>query len=94
MQFIVEVIERDFTFFFFHPESLKSCGYLPIGTSRFGWGTFDSLRGLVTCCSQHRLHSSGRHRREQLCLQTSRPAPQRRPLLPVCLVASETLQRA
>lgn len=88
MQFIVKIIERHFTFFFSRTESLKSCGYLPIGTLRFGWGTFDSLRGCVTCCSQHRLHSSGRHRREQLCLQTSWPAPQRRPLLPVCLVAS------
>lgn len=74
MQFIVKIIMRDFTSLFFHTESLKSCGYLPTGTSWFGWGMFDSLRGRVTCCGQHWLHRPGRHRREQLCLQTS-PCP-------------------
>lgn len=46
MQFIVKIIERHFyILLFWSTESLKSCELLPIGTLRFGWGTFDSLRG-------------------------------------------------
>lgn len=77
MQFIVKIIERHFTFFFSRTESLKSCGYLPIRTLRFGWGTFVSpqgVRDLLQSAPAAQLWR--RHRREQLCLQTSWPAPQ------------------